>query len=418
MDRTRLPFRRLSGEQWLNLARAGLALLYLVLIGSTLYINGPIGLGSDYYAFRATAEIVRARGFAAVYDLTVQEQFQRPIYDELATGVVPFHYETVPTPYLPAFLPFFLVLLPFRPLPGLAFWTILNGVALVLYLRRFFRASGDGPQPIVPLLLTYPAFSTLLYGQVNVWLLIFLGEFLLNVQQGREFRGGLWLTGMLLKPQTLIMLLPGLLLSRRFKSLGGVLLGGLAVAGLSVLLVGTQGMGSLLRLLVDYGQGVGLASNYPQYMMNWRALGLNLERLLPPIVDWGIVIVGIAVTTGVTLSLWRRREEPSAAYLALILLGSYAGTSAVAWHMHIHTALPLLAPALWLQARGRLPQAVLPAWGMLPAAVFFLATPFLLQNAAGLTGICMLAVNLGLLAWAKSHSWKYQAGSVADSPVC
>ena len=52
---------------------------------------------------------------------------------------------------------------------------------------------------------------------MNIWLLVFVSEFLIANRRGREVRSGFWLGGLLLKPQTLILLLLGLLIARRFK---------------------------------------------------------------------------------------------------------------------------------------------------------------------------------------------------------
>ena len=71
------------------------------------------------------------------------------------------------------------------------------------------------------LLISLPVFLNLFTGQVNVWLVVCVGEFMRASISGREFRSGLWLGGLLLKPQALLLLAAGLLMRRRARILAG-----------------------------------------------------------------------------------------------------------------------------------------------------------------------------------------------------
>lgn len=404
MPAPRPPFRGLGARQWSHLALAALALLYGLFVTGTVWTRGVFGyLGRDFCAFYASAEIAVERGFGAVYDLTLQEAFQRPLYT--AYSLEPASdFETSPTYYLPVFVLGFLPLLLLPPVPGFVLWTILSALLLVLYLGRLGRAFGGTEPGLLLLLLSYPAFLTLFFGQVNLWLLLCMGEGLLASLQGKEWRAGLWLGGLLLKPQLLVLFLPGLLVGRRFRALGGFAGAAGGVLVLSLPLVGLPGLMDLGSLLRRYS--AGLATTSPEWMMNWRALALNLSALVPAPLAWGLALAGLAGTAGAALWLWLRPGGPDSAQGALVWLGTYAATGAVTWHAHIHMALPLLAPLLFLHREERLSRAALSLWAFLPAIVFFVASPFLPGRASNLAGLSTLALNLALLGWSVRETWR------------
>lgn len=405
MALTQRLFSRWDGPRWIALALVVLTLLY------TLYTTGMLlgrGLfetvGGDYRAFRASAEIALSIGFAQVYDLDTQEEFQRPLYDAYAR-LDPL-YATVPTPYFPAFILLFVPFMLLPPPPSFLLWTGLNVALLVLYLRRFTRVLAVPLERglLAVVLLSYCSYLNVLFGQVNVFLLVGLGEFYLAIRQGREFRGGLWLGLMLLKPQSLLLLLPGLLLGRRWRAVAGAAAAGLAVLGVSLLLGGTAGLQNLARLVFQYSEG--LPTNVPQYMMNWRAVQANLEDLGVPVVGWVAAIAGMVVTSGLGLSLWFRPSDPASPRFALTLLGTYAATCAVTWHAHIQMAMPLLLLLLLLESSGGLPRKVLNAWALIPAAVFFVALLPLPADRGELTGFSVLLLNLYLVGWSLKRCGK------------
>ena len=189
-------------------------------------------------------------------------------------------------------------------------------------------------------------FFTFFFGQINVLLYISLGEFLLFVQKRRDFRAGLFLAIWLIKPQTLIFILPWLLVTRRFRILTGFGVGSLIILISSTLIAGGNWFMIWINLLLLYPKG--LATTNPLAMMNWRSLALNLEPVIPPFFAWGIAIAGMMLTTFWMIKTWKNRSNES--QFALALLCTYAATCAVTWHAHIHMALPLLAPILVLLA--------------------------------------------------------------------
>jgi hypothetical protein len=178
-------------------------------------------VGTDFRTMRASAEIARSISFASVYDLDEQERRQAALYERYSHGDWRLPLYTNPMPYAPVFVAAMLPLTELDPIHGFLLYTGASAVALVAYLRWFAGRVGlrAGVAPTV--LFSLAAYTTLLYGQVNVWLVIFVGQLLLAYQGGRPTRAGLWLGGLLLKPQLLLLLLPALLVGREWRVLGG-----------------------------------------------------------------------------------------------------------------------------------------------------------------------------------------------------
>lgn len=402
-----LPFRRLKASQWLNFAWLAVAVFYALFTAGTLRTRGLFDyLGSDYLAFRASADISRALGFAQVYDLATQDAYQRPLFEAYASGPLHGAYAPVPTPFLPPFIFMLWPLLLLAPVPGFVAWTAVNAAGLALYLWRFTRAVGlRCREYLFPVLLSAPAFATLFFGQVNVWLLVCLGEFFLAFSREKEFRSGLWLSGLLLKPQMLVLLLPGLLIGRRFRALAGFAAAGLVIGVLSLLLAGPQGTLDLGRLLLGYSRG--LATNNPQVMVNWRSLAVNLQAVLPGAWAWVAAGIGMALTAALGLALWFRPAALPSVQPGVALLGTYAATCAATWHAHVSAALP--AVVLLLGVRPQVPRWLVNLWLLIPTLLFpvaFLAVPGIAHN---LVGLSLLLLNLLLVGWASHTLWRPQA---------
>jgi len=431
MPSSRPPFRGLTAQQWFNLALPWPTVAY-ILFGLLALIYGLAQdyMAADYRSFISSARISTDSryGFANIYDLSIQEQFQRPLYEEITAGQAHQPYATAPTYYLPAFvLPFIpLVLFPFKT--GYYIWIGLNALGTVLYLWRFKKAVGGlGGYGILGNFLLYvPLYTNLLLGQVNLWLMISLGEFLLASRAGKDFRAGLWLAGLLLKPQTLIFLIPGLLIGRKWKMLGGFGSGLAAILVISIVLVGIPGLTHLgeLYLLSSTGESAphkaildwrGLArqlsapgepTTHAEVMMNWRALAINLLPVTSPEVAWGLSFVGMGLTAIAGLAFWFKRTEAGSPRWGLVLLGTYAATCSVTWHSHAHMVLPMLPLLLYLHSDDQISWPLLYAWlyGMpLLLPLFVLAAPNIAYNMAGLL---VFALNMLILVWAVWQFWR------------
>ncbi len=406
----RRPFQRLGARGWQNLGLAALLTFYLIWVGMEI-ARGNLFLwvlGADYLAFWSAGYAANTSGYAAIYDLDRMGEIQ-------AWAVAP------PDPSLVVispmqFLYFPVFVLPFQILAAIPIrwsflvWVLLNLGGFFLYLRFWIRS-------IVPefrlghlqvmLLLSYPAFMNLLCGQVSFLLVLCIGEFLRQVRAGRPFRAGLWLGGLLLKPQTLMLIVPALAIQRMRGALLGVLTAASLIMATSIGLAGAEGIRRLFDLWI--GCGTGWLGNNPEYMTNWRMVGTHLSHWMPSTLAWALALTGLGATLGIGLLLWRRPLRPDHPTFATAVLGTLAATAAASWHTHPHMLVTLIPPIAYLYAEGELSERMLSLWTFaLPAAVLAgLVVALLAQKgvlalypgASGLSeGMAGLLVNLCLLA--------------------
>ena len=367
----RLPFQHLKAENWLNLALAGLLAFYLFYIiwesiqGTTC---GQIGV--DFCDYWSAGKVANLHGYRSIYDPQLLRETERSILPRTAD---PEKFLVVPFLYLPVFiLPFQLLsLLP----PGAAFWiwTAFNQAGLLLYILFFTRRLlGNAPPPrlILMIFAALPVFLNVFAGQVGVWMAICIGEFMRALRDNRPVRAGLWLGGLLVKPQVLIILILVFVLHRAFRLLAGFSLGSALVGVTSLALVGPAGLLEVPRLWTTYGEGP--APIWVEGMMNWRMLGFHLAAFTSPVLGYGIAVVGMCTTLAIAIYTWRQPFDYRSPQFPLALIGILAATTISAWHSHIHTAMILIAPLIYADRTGILPRKVFDGWVFPPAFLFLL----------------------------------------------
>ncbi len=354
----------MSSGAWQNLALAALFVFYVIQIGLDVLWHNLCGhLAIDYCSFWSAGYLADTKGYVSVYDLHLMEEIQRSIFPDLAA--------VTPTPFLPVFIIPFQLFALIRPPLGFCLWAILNLAVLFFYLRFFARRTGDQPvtmHSLALLFLSLPVFINLFTGQVNVWLAICIGEFIRAVMTRRPFRAGLWLGGLLLKPQLLILLLLALIIQRSIKILAGFAASSAILIGLSTALAGVDGMQKLIGLWLGYVRG--LPTNDVEIMMNWRMVGLHLSAFTDPAFGWAVAGFGSTITLLGTLYLWRRKIDFQQSTLISALLGTLAATGLIAWHAHIHTAMILIPPLIYLHQHRQLSGKILQSWVFFPSAVY------------------------------------------------
>jgi hypothetical protein len=383
-----------------------IAALYVLFVGMMLALAGIFTyVGIDYLALLCSLRFTHANGFEHIYDLMAQARFH-----DLANASQPSyaHCDTPPGPYLPVFMALFEPLVLLSALPGYVLWSLLNLALFAWYCYRFTRAVGGDyhPTKLLKVVLAYALYENMVAGQVNVPMFVCFGEAILAYLRRQPLASGAWLAGMMLKPQVLLLVVPGLVFGRYVKPLVGYAIACLVIGVLSLGLAGVEGMQDLQRLLQYYSAGAGPA--FPEAGMNWRALAINLTPLVGETAAWGVAWPGLVLTVLAGIAVWLAPRRGNADdQFVLALLGSFAASSTVIWHSHVYSGLPVLAPLLYLRVRGRLPEWLFNAWLILPAAAFFIAafgvTPKAGHPSAGLT---MLFVNILLVGWAMRALWQ------------
>jgi len=351
-------------------------------------------MGVDFRGYYASAQIAWQRGFAEIYNLETQAEYQSVLVYRCP---IPTDQPPLPVamPYLPLFAVIFLPLTALDLTTSYILWTVLNLTIFLLYLFRVSRALGVQISfwRMLQWGLCLPLIANLYLGQVNVILMVFLGEFGLAFSRSRAFTSGLILSALLVKPHVLILLLPGLILRRSWRVLLGFLAGSAILVGGSLLLSGWEGFSAMARLTYQFA---GPLIQTAPTMMNWRSLALNLEQVIPGWLAWGAAACGAILIAGLVLRLWLRREATSSTQLLLLVTATYLGTLTVAWHSHFYM-LVLLAPwLLCIYKQGVLPFKVAANWLLGPPLLYLVATllsPAFVRNGFGL-GMLAFAIVL------------------------
>ncbi len=305
----RLPLQNMTSREWLNLALAGLILFYAIYMIWQIVLRMMCGqIGVDYCEYVSAGRVANTYGYAGIYNLQLLEQVQRSILSAAGNSS---SFAVLPFRYLPVFV------LPSQLLshlsPGSGYWifTALNVAALFFYLQFFIRSLRLSPAPARLMLMIFaclPVFMNIFDGQMDILLAICVGEFMRAFLGKRSFRAGLWLGGLLLKPQVLILIGVILLLQRSWRILAGLAISSFAFAIASFLLVGQAGLVQMLKVWLSATDSQ--ANVWVEGMMNWRMLGVHLSNVTNPWVGWGIAGAGMLATAAITIFVWRRPFDP------------------------------------------------------------------------------------------------------------
>jgi len=378
-----LLFQNIFPQRWLNIALAAAFAFNIIFIG-LLLINGNIcqSFAGDYCAYWGAGRIINELDFSDIYDLDVLTEYEKEIYPYGQDS----SFEPFAVMYPPIFmLPFQLLSLINLPLSFLI-WTLINGIGFILYLQFFSKEVTGHPLPpqlLLMILLSLPVILNFKEGQVNVWLFICSGEFLRAMLSDKPTKAGVWLGGLLLKPQLLILIIPFLLFQRSIKSIKGFIYSSTTILAISFVLINVDGILKLENVILESFRG-GVAS-CPQAMMNWRMLGLQLAFFTTSDIGWVTTIIGCLLTTIFTLFIFRKKIMPDSISFAVACLGIFAATGAVTWHAHLHTSMILIPPMLYLIFNNRFNKKLFKAWVFIP--ILFLMVGYILAITIALEGL-------------------------------
>lgn len=325
----------------------------------------------DYCAYWSTGEIINMEGFAKIYDLKILEEHQSAIYPR------PFknsdYFLIIPFPYLSIFA------LPFALLSKLSLkisylvWVLINAAAFVLYLRFFISQTLREKIPLTllaALLFSVPVFLNLSYGQLNIWLGIFAGEFVRNLIKKHPVFAGVWLAGLLLKPQTLILVLPFLLFTKEFRVLIGFAVNSATLITGSFLLGGVEGALGWYKILV--GSSAGRSAANPLVMMNWRMLSMHINNFTSS--NYGLIalVVGVLITLAILLMIIKNTEAVSTTQIVIRYLTIFTATMLITWHAHLSMGIVTFPFFAYILQKKMFPMKLLTIWIVLPILFMFI----------------------------------------------
>lgn len=367
-------------------------------------------IGDDFCAYWSAGRIMNKHSIADIYDPVRVAQFQEDLYtppSDLSST-----FQPVETPYLPIFLLPFLIFSEIEIQSSFIIWSLINLISFLLYLKFFlnFYADKEGLWlAALMAVLCFPFFLNLSSGQLNVWLMICVGEFLRRFLSNKKLISGLWLGGLLLKPQILILILPFLLFRREFRAIAGFAISGIVVLVSSIVLVGVDGLLVLMNILLESASGG--ANSIPTIMINWRMLGNNLGLFTTPLIGWVIIISGTLLTSAFSLFVFSKQPPKDESTQSIALLGVFAATCVVTWHAHRYLTLILLPPMLHLLIKEQINYKLFTGWVFVPvfwqimiyligALIVYNLLPTNMQDIITYTkGLPYFLLNLLILAW-------------------
>ncbi len=304
-------------------------------------------IGGDFGIYRSIATATLAEGPRAMYDLDLVAPYAReltPYY-----GPESHVLNLGPGPYPAVYILPFLALTAVSPPAGYLIWTAL-GLALAVAVRRGMvaRWPDAGWGLIASTVLSFPVVAALIFGQLTMPFFYGFYRAYRSLEEGREFRAGLWSGALYLKPQYAVFMALVFLLKRRWRAFGGLALAGVMVLLGSLAIVGPGGFrdwyGTLREMsgFRDVAPIVG-----PGWMINWRGL---LTTFLPDDISdqagQALTLSFSALTIMVLPLVWRGEWNPRGERFALQMLATTIIMMMASYHNHIHSASLLLIPGL------------------------------------------------------------------------
>jgi hypothetical protein len=229
------------------------------------------------------------------------------------------------------------------------------------------------------MLISFPVLDNIANGQVEVFLLICTGEFIRNSICRKPFLSGLWLGGLLLKPQILILVIPIILIMHYWRVFEGFAVTSGTIIITSFILSGFEGTKALIKLWVGYAGGI--ATSAPEAMINWRMVGLDLNTVLKTSDGWLVTVFGTVLTIFIVYLLIYRRPPYGSPQWVMTMLGCFSATLAITWHSHYHMALVIVLFLAYALFYKTLPEKIVYFWAIVtPVAWFIMAiVPFLIS---------------------------------------
>lgn len=235
--------------------------------GQTMF---GIPLGADFAGFYVAAEILN-RG-------ETQQLYDRALHQRMYHELLPAEAEEVAIPYIhPPFVAGLLRPLATLPYPvAVAIWLIISILLYVAGTQLVLNATGWTTSTKLALLLACSfepfAFECLLGGQLSAVGYFSFALYFWAISRSRPFYAGLGLGLSFYKPTLLLLVLPMLLVGRRWKVLAGMTVTGVVLVGISLLLVGWNVNVSYLNELLSFGKST---SGGDLEIRNWKYVDLN-----------------------------------------------------------------------------------------------------------------------------------------------
>jgi hypothetical protein len=353
---------------------------------------------SDFVYFYGIGHLLNEYPAVNLYDYNLQQKIFNQIY--------PAHEAFYgPSPYPPY------VALFFRPFARVSFesaYLLWMGISLVLYVAGIAAAvKAVFPRERLKISLIfcfalafYPfVFGTLLNGQLASVAVFSIGLAIFQERHSNPFCSGLALSLLAYKPTLLFLLLPMLLLTRRFKTLFGFMFGTVILMAVATAFTGIQIWPAYAHMLAQFGHSAGLRGQ--SALQLWKYIDfVSSSYAIPGGRSRAGVAILICLTStiapGLAVLLWKSvAGGRSAQYLA------WAAT--LTWTLMLNVYVPIydsvlvtIAVILTLGALEDLEWRVATGWIIFLSLLIF-AVSWKTEVLAQSHGIQLLSIFLAVL---------------------
>lgn len=328
----------------------------LVILGvRTLQPWPDMAFATDFASFWTGATLMVEGAGPNLFDLETQRLAQVEVRRGLAmtealrsfSGHLPY---ISPPPLALVFVP--LLAMPYDV--AYVVWFVVQALTFLLAVALPLRRHPWG-FPLVAMMLPFGVVAVSLFeGQVNGLFALALSLALLALAAGRPLVGGALLGLLWLKPQYALLFALVFVVKRRWREALGMAGAGLGLAGLSVAMVGLDGVARYLAVLGKIGAFYPPSASMisPEAMINWRSLLMHAWPGIPGDVGSSAVL-GLGVATALaSLLVWRGEWDPTSPRFARQMLAVTLATVVVSPHSHFHGAALVLSPLALTLARS------------------------------------------------------------------
>jgi len=322
------------------------SVLFFVARFWTVYAAGELfhRLGFDWSLFYAQAQALRSGAGAAMYDQATIGRFLQ------AMGGAETSLDGWPQPYPPWFAG---LMIPLAMLPAPAAFGVWLTASLLAACFLAYRVHQLLPElgslgALVAILAAIPVAWGLFMGQPVVLLAVAVSEMFVSLRAGLDFRAGLWLSTLLLKPQYALLLGIFVLWKQRWNAVAGAIVGGVVLLVVGVVAAGPDSLvrfAGVIQSMSDLHNSVA----GPQEMINWRAIVLAVRPGIGESVGlalvWGLSLLTMLAGLVVMRGLWAPTTPRFTVGFCALTLGALVGS----YHSHPHGAALMIVPlaAAW-----------------------------------------------------------------------
>ena len=334
---------------------------------------------SDFVYFYGIGHIANSYPLTKLYDYGLQLK----TFNEIS--LYPFREGSYgPSPYPPFVALFFSLFARVSVVPAFFLWA---GVSLALYLAGIASvAKGSFPGErlkvslIFSLALSFCPFllRTLATGQISTLAVFAVGLAVMLDRDSRPFSSGLALSIMAYKPTLLLLLIPMLLLTRRFKAFGGFIAGSALLAAAATAFGGIQIWPAYVRFLSVFGQFVGFKRQSTYNLSLYVDIKSFVQASSGGWSSAGLVLfisMSIAMAAWLAVLLWKSAKGGGPAQ-------SLAWAATLTWTLLLNVYVPIYDSVLFVIA-----------------AVLTLGALRDLEWKAAMGRMSFLAVLIGVASW-------------------